>query len=523
MIHALDSAVFRRLMKTSVNTLPLSTLVSALREALPDLERHGPDPSIRGLCGDSRQVQPGDLFVASSGSKDDGRRHVGAALAAGAVAVLCDRPPEQAEALASVAWLSCADVVRARALVADEFYGHPSQRLDVVGITGTNGKTTSSFLLRSMLAMDGRRCGLIGTLGAWRGEHHVPLANTTPDALALHKLLAEMVDENHAAAVLEVSSHALVQQRALGIAFDVGVFTNLTPDHLDYHGTMEAYGAAKGKLFESLSPQATAVLNAQDPASRLYRLSTAARVLQFAVQGGPQRRSSVDAQVDVHAEILRLDAEGTRFRLRAPEFALDADVGFRLVGRHNVENALAATTAALALGLPAGAITTGLESLPAVPGRLEPVTCGQDFRVLVDYAHTPDALEKVLELLRPLCLGRLLVVFGCGGDRDRSKRPLMGRAVAAAADRLYVTSDNPRSEEPQAILDEIMAGIPAQRGADTRRLVDRREAIALACAEAQGGDIVLIAGKGHETTQTIGERVLPFDDRAVAREVLWSL
>jgi UDP-N-acetylmuramoyl-L-alanyl-D-glutamate--2,6-diaminopimelate ligase len=412
-----------------------------------------------------------------------------------------------------VAFVGVPDVPVARALVADAFYGHPSRRMDMVGVTGTNGKTTTTWMLRAMLAMDGRSTGLVGTLGAWIGARHEPLAHTTPDALQLQRLLARMVDENLSTCVMEVSSHALVQRRVHGIAFDVGVFTNVTPDHLDYHGTMEAYAAAKGRLFEELPEDSTAVLNASDPASRVYRLSTAARVLSY----------GIDVPCDVRAVVQRLDADGTRLGVSAPDFGLSLDVSTRLVGRHNVQNALAATASALALGLPPAAIATGLESLPAVPGRLEPVLCGQDFRVIVDYAHTPDALEKVLELLRPLTAGRLSVVFGCGGDRDRSKRPLMGRAVAAAADRLYVTSDNPRSEDPEAILDEIVAGIPPARRADIVRLADRRAAIQRACAEAQGGDIVLIAGKGHETTQTIGAEVLPFDDRAVAKEVLWSL
>jgi UDP-N-acetylmuramoyl-L-alanyl-D-glutamate--2,6-diaminopimelate ligase len=497
-------------MRTSVNTLDLTQLANALRDALPSVEQQGPECRITGLCADSRRVVRGDLFIASHGSKDDGLRHVKQALEHGAAAVMSDRRPELPP---HAGFLGVQDVPLAKALAADCFFGQPSQRLDVVGITGTNGKTTTSFMLRSMLTMDGRGCGLIGTLGSWLAQQHETLANTTPDAIELHRLLARMVDGNLSTAVMEVSSHALQQRRVHGIGFDVGVFTNLTPDHLDYHVTMEAYGAAKGRLFESLSPEATAVLNASDPQSRLYRLSTEARVTQFAV-GEP---------ADVRADIARLDAQGTVFRMRAPEYGLDVVVSSRLIGRHNVMNALAATSAALALGLPAAAIVTGLESLSAVPGRLESVECGQDFRVLVDYAHTPDALEKVLELLRPLARGRLCVVFGCGGDRDRTKRPLMGRAVAQVADQLFVTSDNPRSEDPDAIIDEIMAGIPEDRRERTVRNGNRREAILAACAGARGGDIVLIAGKGHETTQTIGSDVLPFDDRQVAREVLWSL
>ena len=497
-------------MRTSVNSLGLHELCDVLLDALPSAEISGPDVRVGGLCTDSRKVTRGDLFIAASGTKADGFEHVNQALERGAVAVLSDRKPALPD---SVAFVGVDDVPVAKALLADRYFGQPSQRLDVVGITGTNGKTTTSFMLRSMLTMDGRGCGLVGTLGAWVGERHEELGHTTPDSIDLQRLLARMVDDNLGAAVMEVSSHALMQHRVHGTAFDVGVFTNLTPDHLDYHGTMEAYGAAKGRLFEMLGPDATAVLNASDPASRLYRLSTQARVVQYAL----------DRPADVVAEIARLDAEGTSFRVRAPEFGLDARVSSRLVGRHNVMNALAATSAALALGLAPAVVATALEGLPSVPGRLERVECGQDFRVLVDYAHTPDALEKVLDLLRPLTRGRLIVVFGCGGDRDRTKRPLMGRAVAEAADLAFATSDNPRSEDPEAILDEIFAGIPAGRRHAATREPDRRGAIRRACEAARGGDIVLIAGKGHETTQTIGSQVLPFDDRQVAREVLWSL
>jgi len=506
----LESGALRRLMRTSVNTLELSRLTDALDDRLAGVERDGPDVPVTGLTGDSRTARRGDLFVAASGSRCDGLDYVQDALDQGATAVLSDRRVALPEHVGSI---RVKDIARARAIVAEHFFGSPSQRLDTVGITGTNGKTTTAFLLRSMLTMDGRGNGLVGTLGAWLGNTHEPLANTTPDAIELQRLLARMVDDNLETAVMEVSSHALCQHRVDGVAFDVGVFTNLTPDHLDYHGTMEAYGAAKAKLFEELSEDATAVLNASDPASRILRLSTRARVLHY----------GIDDPADVRGRITRLDAEGSAFHLTAPEFGLDEHVHCRLVGRHNVMNALAASAAALALGLPPAAVTTGLQGLPAVPGRLQPVECGQDFRVFVDYAHTPDALEQVLALLRPLTRGSLHVVFGCGGDRDRTKRPAMGAAVAKSADRLYVTSDNPRTEPPEDILDEILEGIPDGRSADVLRDADRRAAIAAALGAARGGDIVLIAGKGHETTQTVGEQTLPFDDNEVAREVLWTL
>ncbi|GJM22163.1 MAG: UDP-N-acetylmuramoyl-L-alanyl-D-glutamate--2,6-diaminopimelate ligase [Planctomycetota bacterium] len=468
---------------------------------------------VTGLAGHSARVQPGDLFVASPsarGAGDDGLAHLQEALSRGAVGVLAERRPELPE---GVAFVGVPSVAAAKPLVASTFYRHPSRRLAVVGITGTNGKTTVSWMLRSMLSMDGRSSGLIGTLGAQLGETHVPLANTTPDALELQALLARMVDENLSTAVMEVSSHALALGRTDGIDFDVGVFTNLSRDHLDFHGDMERYGDAKALLFEGLSSDAHAVLNADDPFSAALSERTAAQVTRF----------GLEHDADVSATLQRLDTDGAAFRLRAAAHALDVPCDLRMVGRHNVSNALAAASAALALGLPPAALRTGLAALQSVPGRLQPIHCGQDFRVLVDYAHTPDALEKVLELLRPLTRGRLHVVFGCGGDRDRSKRPLMGAAVARWADRLYVTSDNPRSEPPEVILDEILEGVPSGTRSRCAVLSDRRAAIDAACRAAESGDVVLLAGKGHETTQTIGDQVLPFDDREVAKEVLWTL
>ncbi|MCB9897087.1 MAG: UDP-N-acetylmuramoyl-L-alanyl-D-glutamate--2,6-diaminopimelate ligase [Planctomycetes bacterium] len=488
----------------------MGSLAESLMGVVEDVVVEGPDALVTGLAIDSRKVTPGDLFIASQGSRHDGLRFVEQALARGASAVLAAARPALPD---DVGFVGVPDVALAKAVVADRFFGHPSRRLDVIGVTGTNGKTTSAAMISSMLAMDGRPHGVIGTLGVRLRNTSEPLANTTPDAVELQRLLARMVDDNLSAVVMEVSSHALELHRVHGVAFDVGVFTNLSQDHLDFHQTMDAYGHAKGRLFRELSSDATAVLNADDPWSAIYAEHTPARLLTYALDG-PAR---------VHGRISRLDADGTAFRLDDDEAGLQLPIDMRLVGRHNVSNALAAAGAALALGLPAAAITTGLASLAAVPGRLESIDCGQDFRVLVDYAHTPDALEQVLRLLRPLTRGRLHVVFGCGGDRDRSKRPRMGAAVASAADALWVTSDNPRSEDPASILEQILAGVPDGVRERTVSLVDRREAIAAACRAARGGDIVLVAGKGHETTQTVGDSVLPFDDRDVCREVLWTL
>lgn len=497
-------------MKHSVNRLSLGQLCEPLADALGDVVVSEADLPISGLTADSRAVQPGDLFVAASGSQVDGLDFVPEALSKGAAAVLASRP---VAVPSSVGFVGVPDVAAAKPLVADRFFGHPSGRLAVVGITGTNGKTTSAEMLRSMLTMDGRDSGLVGTLGAWIGNTHEPLRNTTPDAIELQRLLARMVDANLSTVVIEVSSHALALGRVGGVDFDVGVFTNLTQDHLDFHGSMEDYAAAKARLFEQLMPDAVAVLNADDAQSSRFAERTLARVFSY----------GLDAPADVSADVRRLDADGSSFQLRVDERQLLLPLNTRLVGRHNVANALAAAAAALALELPPTAIRTGLSALAAVPGRLQPVDCGQDFRVLVDYAHTPDALQQVLTQLRPLTRGRLRVVFGCGGDRDRTKRPLMGATVARLADDLYVTSDNPRGENPQRILDDILDGLPAEVRQRARSLVDRREAISAACAEARGGDIVLVAGKGHELTQTIGCEQLDFDDRAVTREVLWTL
>ena len=509
-MNTLENPILQRLMRTSVNTVDLDHLGCKLSERMGGVERGGPGVSITGLVGDSRLVTPGDLFVATPGVHHDGLAFVEEALARGAAGVVAHSRETLAD---DVPFLGVPDVRTAKALLACEFYGNPSKRLQVVGITGTNGKTTTAHMLRSILTMDGQMPGVIGTLGAWVGREYLPLANTTPDAIELQRLMAQMVDENQTTCVMEVSSHALAQMRVVGIDFDVGVFTNLTNDHLDFHRTMEEYATVKGGLFESLSPDAIAVLNAADPMSERYRRLTEATPMTYAVE----------QDADVRGDITRLDADGTVVRLRQAKTGLSLGISLRLVGQHNVQNALAAAAAALALGLPPSAVGTGLSSLQAVPGRLESVDCGQDYRVLVDYAHTPDALAAVLTLLRPLTRGRLHVVFGCGGDRDRTKRPLMGGAVAECADELYVTSDNPRSEDPELILDEVLAGVPEDVLGRTHRIVDRREAIGAACDAARGGDIVLIAGKGHETTQILGDDVVPFDDREVAREVLWKL
>jgi UDP-N-acetylmuramoyl-L-alanyl-D-glutamate--2,6-diaminopimelate ligase len=454
--------------------------------AVVDLRGDG-DVTVTSVTHDSRQVRPGALFCCVAGRVTDGHVHAPAAVLAGAVALLCERPLDL-----GVAEVVVADARAAMGPVAATFHGRPSDALDVVGVTGTNGKTTTTLLLQAILEADGRPTGVIGTLSG---------ARTTPEATDLQARLAELRDSGSVAVAMEVSSHALALDRVAGTRFRVAVFTNLSQDHLDFHSTMEDYFAAKALLFE---PEVTdvAVVNADDPHGLL--LQQAAHV--------PTRAYSL---VDVDDLVVGATSSTGRWRghaLRVP-----------LGGEFNVANALAALTAAAELGVDVRTALEGLASAPPVPGRFETVDAGQPFRLVVDFAHTPDGIEQVLRAARGVAGdGRVIVVFGAGGDKDREKRPMMGEAAARLADIVVVTSDNPRSEDPQSIADAVVAGT-AGGGASVRVELDRRAAISSAVAEARPGDVVVVAGKGHETTQTIGDRVLPFDDRAVAREVLDSL
>jgi UDP-N-acetylmuramoyl-L-alanyl-D-glutamate--2,6-diaminopimelate ligase len=439
---------------------------------------------LTAVTHDSRRVVPGALFCCIPGRVTDGHDHAPAAVAAGAVALLCERPLDL-----PVAQVVVADARAATGPVAAAFHGHPSDALDVVGVTGTNGKTTTTFLLQAILEAAGRPTGVIGTLSGTR---------TTPEAPELQARLAELRDEGRQAVAMEVSSHALALDRVAGTRFRVAVFTNLSRDHLDFHETMEDYFAAKARLFEPRYTDA-AVVNADDPRGQL--LADAASVA-----------TSTYSLHDVEGlELGAASSSGTwRGRpLRVP-----------MGGAFNVANALAALTAAVVLGVDEATALAGLATARPVPGRFEVVTTDEPFRVVVDYAHTPDGVEQVLRAARAVTTGRLLVVLGAGGDKDREKRPMMGEAAARFADVVVVTSDNPRSEDPQAIADAVAAGAAGHR--DLRVELDRRAAIELAVGEAGPGDVVVVAGKGHETTQTIGDRVLPFDDREVVRQVLDS-
>jgi UDP-N-acetylmuramoyl-L-alanyl-D-glutamate--2,6-diaminopimelate ligase len=504
--------------------------LAALLEAMEVGAVNGPvDREIAGLCYDSRRVTRGALFFGLAGAREDGGRYARQALAAGAVAVVVARGTAVDGGEGTV--VEVAEPRKALAEAAAVFHGHPERALRVVGVTGTNGKTTTTWMVESIARAAGLSTGVIGTTGVRIGDQLRPSALTTPESPELFGLLREMVEGGIQIVAIEVSSHALVQRRAYGLGCEVAVFTHLSHDHLDYHGTMERYLDAKLMLFDGRNgpPAAsggTAVVHARDP--------RAAAVMAAAARGGMRLLRTSDDAAEEAAEVVVREivpvTEGLRLvvsamgQLPLPGAAATREsarrehrVGLPLLGRYNAANAAVAFGAALALGIAPGTIVRGLESMPAVPGRLERVDAGQPFLVLVDYAHTPDALARSLAAAREHATGRVLLVFGCGGDRDRGKRPLMGRSAAQGAERVWVTSDNPRGEDPAAIIAEVVAGAP---GRGLLIEPDRRAAIAAAIAEARPGDAVLIAGKGHETTQTIGDRVLPFDDRMVARETL---
>jgi UDP-N-acetylmuramoyl-L-alanyl-D-glutamate--2,6-diaminopimelate ligase len=450
---------------------------------------------IADLAYDSRRVVPGALFVCVPGATVDGHDHAAGAVAAGAAAVVSERALE-----VDVPQVVVHDARSAMAPLADRFFGEPTRTLRVAAVTGTNGKTTTAYVTRAILDAAGIRSGLLGTIEQVVGGVAEPVERTTPEAIDLQRTFRRMLDAGDRAGAMEVSSHALDLHRVDGVRFAAAAFTNLSQDHLDFHGSMEEYFAAKARLFDGRCPTAT---NDGDPyGSRL----------DATVRYGSET-------AEIRAEDVHLDAGGSRFRLVTPAGA--AAVQTRLRGAFNVANVLAAASLAHLMEVPLEAVAAGIESVEGVPGRLEPVEAGQPFTVLVDYAHTPDALQTVLTTARGITRGRLIVVFGCGGDRDRAKRPAMGKAAAGLADVVVVTSDNPRSEDPLAIIDEVVAGIPS--GTHPVVVADRRLAIREALAGREAGDVVVVAGKGHESGQTAGGVTVPFDDRVVAREELARL
>jgi UDP-N-acetylmuramoyl-L-alanyl-D-glutamate--2,6-diaminopimelate ligase len=463
------------------------------------------DREIAGVSCDSRTVGPGQIFVALRGEKDDGFSHALEAAARGAAAVVSDRPAPEAF---PVPWVRVREPRRLLGQMAARLAGNPSEKLVLAGVTGTNGKTTTAMLLEGVLARRHGRAGFLGTVGYRTGRRNSAAPHTTPQAPLLQELLAEMVAAGTPAAAMEVSSHALALDRVAGTRFDVAVFTNLTRDHLDFHGDLEAYFEAKSRLFALRKPGAAAVVNADDPWGRRLANEVAPPIRTYSASG---------IGADVRAENVVADLSGTSFDV------VHAAGGFRvaspLLGRFNADNLLAAAAAGLALGVEEREIADGLAAVARVPGRLERVAAAEPHTVLVDYAHTEDALERLLRAVRDLTDRRIVLVFGCGGDRDRGKRAPMGRIAGSLADVAIATSDNPRSEDPEAILAEIEQGLVASGATGYRRIADRREAIRTALGLADPGTVVVIAGKGHETVQVIGDRALPFDDREVAAEL----
>lgn len=481
--------------------------------------RGDPGTEITGLAYHTRDVAGGTLFFCVPGLRFDGHAFAHEAVAAGAAALVCERDTGQ-----DVTQVIVPSVRRAMALLGARWYGDPSHELRIVGVTGTNGKTTTAYLIAALFAAAGHPSGLLGTVVNRIGgvEHAVTL--TTAESLDLQRMFREMVVAGDEACAFEVSSHALAQDRALGIAFDAVVFSNLTRDHLDYHKDLEDYFRAKRRLFlpdERRQGSARAIVNIGDRFGA--RLAGECAPLY----GEDLWTCAVDETgafgAAVVARDLDLRADGSAFTLLCPRLGVQERVRLRLAARFNVENALAAAAAGLALGLPPEAVVRGLSAAEGVPGRYQAVRAGQPYAVVVDYSHTPDSLENALKAARAVTTGRVLVVFGCGGDRDRGKRPLMGEIGARLADRAVITSDNPRSEDPLAIINEIAAGVPAELGDRVIVEPDRRAAIRVALGEAREGDTVVIAGKGHEQGQIIGDRKIPFDDRTVAEEEIAAL
>lgn len=497
--------------------------LAQLLQGLEDLHIRGDAAvPVPGLAYHSGRVEPGQVFVALKGNQTDGHLFITSALEKGARVVVLEEDRQLPPGIVSV---RAPDSRKALAHMAAAFYGHPSHDLTVIGITGTNGKTTTSYLLEAIWAASGANVGVIGTVNCRFGAQVRPSPVTTPESLDLQELLGEMRAAAVHCAVMEVSSHALDLQRVHACRFAGAIFTNLSQDHLDYHGDMAAYFAAKSRLFTELlapnrAPAGLAVINHDDPWGRKLRRLISTPVLTFGFEPG----------VDVRPDDYTLSPRGIQAKIATPYGRLD--VVSPLVGRHNLSNLLAAVAAALGLGIDPEHVVAGLAGITGVDGRLEPVALPGRPLVLVDYAHTPDALHQVLKALRAIKFSRIITVFGCGGDRDRTKRPLMGQAAAQGSDLVIVTSDNPRTEEPLAIIAHIEAGlhelgcrsltVPDLTAADRGYLVvpDRREAIRLAVEIGRPGDVILLAGKGHETYQILGARRVHFDDREEARAAL---
>lgn len=477
------------------------------------------DVEIGGLQYDSRKVQQGDMFIAIKGAASDGHKHIDSAVSSGAKAVVMENDsslPDSFFMHAGVVKIVVANSRRALAVMSANYYGHPAKQLRLIGVTGTNGKTTTTYLIKQLLELSSPtmqgKVGLIGTIEYMVGGEKYPATHTTPESLELHKLFATMVRKGCTHVVMEVSSHSLHQDRVYGLEFSAAVFTNLTQDHLDYHGTMENYFQAKKILFDCLPSSSRAVTNADDAAGLKIVKGTRASVITYGVNGAS----------DVSANNVSLSIDGTTFVLR--HHKEEIEIRSHLVGRFNVYNILAACSAGIALGIPAASIYASVASFTSVPGRFERMLSPDGWSAIIDYAHTPDALEKCLMTIRDVlpaqASNKIVTVFGAGGDRDKTKRPVMGKIVDTLSDVAVVTSDNPRSEDPNAIINDVLAGV--HRKNELFVEPDRRRAITGALSMARRGDVVLIAGKGHEDYQIIGKTKHHFSDREVVQEYITS-
>ena len=479
-----------------------------IRELFKDIEyklvNAGPDFTIEGLCSDSRIIKKGELFIAAKGCDSDGHNYIHEAFKKGANIVCSEKMPKGCKGARFIIVKDTAEILP---ILASRFFGEPSKYLKLIGITGTNGKTTASYLVYAILKAAKRNPSLIGTIQYKIQDKIADSSNTTPGPLLLHSLLGQMRDGGSDYVVMEVSSHALKQSRVEGVDFRIAALTNITGDHLDYHRTMSDYVKSKRLLFESLSKSNFAVLNSDDKFYNKFRKAARGKIVTYGIEG----------KADFMATRIESDINGSRFFMETPKGSIS--IRTPLIGRHNVYNILTAASISFIEGIELNIISEAISRFNRMPGRLESVDAGQQFKVFIDYAHTHDALEKVLTGLRGLCSGRIVVVFGCGGDRDRTKRPKMGKIASSLADHVILTNDNSRKEDPNAILRDIEKGFP--RGFKAyKKISDRYKAIEEALKERGISDVVLIAGKGHEDYQIIGNRVFPFNDREATEKIL---
>lgn len=484
-------------------------IIQSLRDIIADLGEYETsgnlDVNISGISSDSRQIKKGFLFAAISGFNLDGHAFISQALKAGAAALLVEK---DIGCRKSVATVKVTNSRRALGLIASRFYGYPSRKLKMIGVGGTNGKTTTTYLIKGLLSKADIKTAVLGTIAYQDGNAIKPSSMTTPDSLQLQSILAKLFKANFAAAVMEVTSHALVLDRVIGCNFNVGVFTNFSRDHLDFHETMENYLEAETELFRLLNNDQWAVINRDDAVSSHIIKNTRARALTY----------SIGQKADIVAHDIKFSIKKSTFKLETP--LGKTSIELKLPGRFNVLNALAAVGVGITQGISLRTISEGISSVESVPGRFELVNCGQPFNVVVDYAHTDDALKNILQTVRSLCKGRIITVFGCGGERDKGKRPIMGEAVANLSDLIILTSDNPRSEDPEEIIKDIEAGIKMTVFNNYFKISDRFDAISKALSFAQKDDLVLIAGKGHENYQVLKDKVIPFVDKEVVEKIL---